>query len=176
MPKDVNQQILDGILRHQHFVRAYENYILKSEILPILNKAKSDMLKKYNDFGKRIGRKKLSKLTKQERAMLGVKMRELDGLIRVANRKISGVMDKRLLPFAKSEQRLYRGLISDAFPIDIGLNRLPLEQLEKLVEEPLGGHKYADRLKKNYGDAVGAMKREIGVAILKGESMEKVTA
>ena len=64
---DVNTKILNALLRQQHFVRAFENHILKHEILPILYKTKKDMLRKFKVYGNRIGRKNLSHLTKLEK-------------------------------------------------------------------------------------------------------------
>ena len=62
MAQDVNTQILNAMLRYQHFIRAFENGVLRNEILPILVKAKRDMVTKFNAFGKQIGVKNLNHL------------------------------------------------------------------------------------------------------------------
>jgi len=171
---DVNTELMNMLLRHQHFVRAYENQLLRDEILPILRQAKIDMTKKFRGFGKAIGRKNLSQLTKTEMAFLQQKIREVEVLISVASSKIQGRLDKNLPKFIKEVEKINVGFLKSALPIAVAFNRIPLERLKKLLDQPLGGEKYAARLKKNYKDAVGIMRREIAIGILGGESIPQV--
>ncbi len=174
MAKDVNTKIADRMLRHQHFIQNYENGVLKNEILPILVKAKKDMVRKFNAFGKRIGRDNLSDLTKAERALLGQKIKELELIIKKATEKIDKTLTKNLSNFSKSEERTYLSILTDAMPIDIAFNTLSLEQLENIIDQPLGGKKYSARLKVIYKESAALINNEITKGIIAGESISKV--
>ena len=171
---NVNDDILNSILRHQHFVRAYENDVLKHKILPILVQAKKDMLKKLKDFGKKIGRKNLSQLTKLEKNLLAQTVKDLDQIIKAANLKITGKLDKEIPKFAKESEKINRMILISALPIKVAFNQVSLDHLKKLIDQPLGGKKYAERFNDNYREAVSEIEKQIGVGIVKGESMLQV--
>ena len=175
MSKDINVDIMNMLLRHQHFVRAYENSILRTEILPILLRAKIDMERRLRSFGKQKGLNNLSKLTKYEKKLLEQKIKEIDLVIKQANDKISGALDKNLSKFAKEVEKINIGFINNALPIAISLNRIPIERLKYIIDQPLGGKKYAKRLEDNYKQAVNIIKREIAIGIASGKSMKQVS-
>jgi SPP1 gp7 family putative phage head morphogenesis protein len=171
---DVNTELMNSLLRHAHFVRAYENDILKNEILPILLRAKIDMVGKFNTMGRKKGMLNLSKLGHRQKQILKQKIEEISLIIETANAKIKGILDKDLVEFAKEVEGINLGFLKTAIPISVAFNRIPLERLKKIIDLPLGGMKYAARLERNYKEAVNVIKREIAAGIVGGESVNQV--
>ena len=167
----INEELRDLILRRSHYIYMFENGMIKDMIEPY-NRAKLDLMAKIaklEDYGQG--------WTLQNRMdRLNSQLREIDVTLKYANDDGIGVVSNYLNEFGQTEKDFYDNLLADKFgTIGIGINRLPIEQIHEIVNTPIGGLKYHERMIKRYDDSMFDIKSNLTQSIIQGEDMAKAS-
>lgn len=172
MPMNINVQLRDFLLKHRHYVARFENGTIGRMVEPY-NRAKTELMTRIadlEDFGQGF--------TLQHRIdRLTARMSEVDAVLQNATDRSIGNLRDDLRQFSSSEADYVNRLLEDRYakPLGVNLVRIPYEQVDRMVEMPLGGLTYAERMRQNYGRAMVDMKAELTQAIIHGQDMAKAS-
>lgn len=167
----INQDLRDLILKRSHMIYMFENGMIKDMVDPF-NRAKTEMMSKIaklEDYGQG--------WTLQYRMdRLNSQLREIDTVLKYANDEGIGIVSNYLNEFGQTEKEFYDNLLADKFgTIGIGINKLPIEQIHEIVNTPIGGLKYHERMIKRYDDSMFDIKSNLTQSIIQGEDMAKAS-
>lgn len=171
MATHINQALADFLLKYQHYVERFSNGTVQSLVEPY-SKAKpiiQNMIKDLEDFG--------TGYTLDWRLQrLQGRLREINMVLKHADDDAITNLTDRLTQYAKKEKVVQESLLGAAFE-QIGLNitRLPVEQLDFIINTPLGGATYAERMLQRYGETTFAIKQRLTQAILNGDDMARAS-
>ena len=165
----INSQFRDFLLKHSHYVYSFENGTINSIVEPYQN-AKSEIIKRVSDledYGQG--------WTLQYRMdRLNARLNEVDMVLKNATQDSIANLSNNLNEFAMSEKDYVETLLSNPFG-QIGINtvRLPYEQIYEIVNTPIGGEMYHERMVQRYGESMRAIKANLTQSVIQGEDMAK---
>jgi len=168
---DVNIELRDFLLRRQHYIHRFENGTIKN-IVKHYHDAKPQIatsLQKLVDTGQGFG-------VQYQITRLQAQLNEIDFVLK--NATVNGITDlsNTLNSFAWNEKEVYEKLLEDKFgKIGIITTRIPLEQINEIIDIPLGGLKYSERMMNNYGKAMIDIRAGLTQSIIQGEDMAKAS-
>lgn len=165
----INEELRDLILRRGHYVWSFENGMIRDMVAPFRN-AKAEIMTKIadlEDYGQG--------WTLQYRLdRLNARLYEIDTILKHANDGGIATVSEYLNEFGTAEKEFYEGLLGSRFgTIGIGIDRLPIEQIYEIVNTPIGGAMYHERMVKRYADAMFDVKTNLTQSIMQGEDMGK---
>lgn len=184
-PQTVNEILHDVILRHRHRTLMLENGIIQ-RITPMLIGVRKDIEQRFQQslsLIQNVQRLAPEQLYRRQAAVEELQLRlasfslQVEDLLRITSTRIEGILTQDLVGIVQAEERLMANLLQRNTPAVVGIkfDALPLEEVIELVQEPLGGKTFAERLQTNYGETVEVMRQQLGQGILLGESMPKLT-
>jgi hypothetical protein len=168
---DLNTEIRDKILIRNHLLQRFENGTIR-DMVGHYNTAKAQVasaLQELVDTGQG--------WTLQYRIdRLNAQMRQIDMILKNANADAVNELSYSLNGLGETEKEFYEKLLSDRLgKVGVEIMRIPFEQVAEMVDTPLGGALYSERMVKNYGDALFQMKNELTQSIIQGEDMAKAS-
>lgn len=163
----VNRKIMDELLKHPHYLQMFENGIINT-LIDHYSQAKIEIvgrLARVEDYGQGYTLDyRLLRLREQ--------LKEIDFVMKNATDSAVADLSYKLNEFGRLEKKYYEKLLSDRLaPIGINLIRIPVEQVNKIINTPSGGALYSDRMYKHYGDNVYVMKNALTQSVIQGEDM-----
>lgn len=170
----LNGRLLAALLRHRHWMLMAENGVVRDVVEPI-RQAKREIAR---TLAERV----------PEEGIMGFRGRRLRALearfeeiIAIAESGSIQEMRRGLQNVSRRESEILTNVLDRQVPDSvksyIGLNFAgpSAEQLQALVEEPLGGTTWARRMERNFGETLQTMKRELGTSIALGEGMPEAS-
>lgn len=164
---NVNQELADTILQHQHYLLAVEQHAIQKMIKPLnvaLKEVKTKMAAVGYDPATFTGRR-LAALEKQ-----------LTGLVETATAMGGETLIDTLGDVIVKENEALTGILRDAipFPVDtmISLERIPLEHVQQMIQTPLGGATLNGRLKTLVAGAGSDVRSALQTAVILGEGVD----
>lgn len=111
----------------------------------------------------------------------GRRLRQLESnivnILDLAMSDAHGVLTQTLGDVIQAENKAITGILKDELPhpVDtmITFGRIPIEHVEQMIDEPVGGVKYTDRLATIKQSAYGDAKASLTTSVLLGEGMHK---
>jgi SPP1 gp7 family putative phage head morphogenesis protein len=167
----INEELIDLILKRSHYIYLFENGMIQDMIDPY-NRAKTELMTRVarlEDYGQG--------WTLQYRMdRLNSQLHEMDMILKNANDDGIATVSNYLNEFGQVENDFYNRLLGDRFGT-IGINTvgLPIQQIYEIVNTPIGGSMYHERMVKRYGDAMFNIKSDLTQSVLQGEDMAKAS-
>lgn len=168
---DVNTQIRNLLLKRSHYVYLFENGTIRKMVAPY-HRAKRELMArvaKLEDFGQGYTvQYRLDRLN----SMIG----EIDNVLKFATMDSINSLSYDLNQFAENEKTYIERLLGSKFnTIGISINRIPIEQVSQIVNTPIGGELYHERMKARYGEGLREVKKELTQSIIQGEDMARAS-
>lgn len=167
----INEELRDLLLKRSHYIHRFENGTA-NDIVEHYSRAKPEIMSKISkleDYG--------SGYTLQYRLdRLNNQFREIDVIVKNATDDAINGLSYELNEFANTEKDYYENLLQDRLkPLNINLTRIPFEHVNEIINTPIGGALYSERMIKRYNDTVFLMKQELTQSIIQGEDMAKAS-
>jgi len=163
----VNQALADLVLQHRHYLLAVEEHAL-AQMGRVFDKAlrevRTAMARAGFDPRTFTGRR-LVRLEKQ-----------LAGMVELSAQAAGGELKATLREIIQAENVAQTGILLDALPkpmeVLISFERLPLAQIEQMIQTPLGGKTLNDRLKTMVAGAADDVRSALATSITLGEGID----
>ena len=147
-----------------------ENGLAKNAIRPI-RKARDEI------------RLRLMQLTIREKAGESISLlrrqslrdleEQLDALIAIAEVESTDIIRAGLRELADAEATFQTGLLERLIPdgIELNLQGVDINRLTAIINQPVGGKMWAERMRRNFGDTLPAMHRSLATSVALGEGI-----
>lgn len=171
VPPTVAKKLQDAYLRHRHFVLMAENSVIK-DLLEPYERARNELIETIRRLAEQDGATSdLSQMLQQRRRQLRAR---IDEILRIAESDTIGTARERLKQFMEKEHQVQANILRREIPNKIGLDLVgpDADRAAHIIESPLGGKRWSDRMADNYGQLRKALKRDLAVSIIEGEGME----
>lgn len=167
--QNINGELMDAILRHRHFLMNVENATIKKLTTPfvrIVSEIEDLLRASFIPDPDRPGRT-------FNRARLSMIRTRILELLSVSELAATQTMQSDLIKIAEAEAAVQGRILRRVIPSGIELNLMgpDVQRMAAIVGRPLGGLRFADRIRKNYGELASAMQTSLGVSIGLGEGM-----
>lgn len=171
IPPGVNGALLDAILRHRHYLLRAENGLVRQVVAPLREARRSitaelARLAELEEAAitnlRLVRRERLTQLLTRVDEALAVAMTESQ---RIASAGFLGLAGREV----EIQANLLRRLIPNAISLD--LTGLDLNMLAAMLEEPLGGLRYAQRFQRNWGELTLQMQTDLAASVALGEGI-----
>lgn len=178
MAVDIATRIANATMRHAVFIERLENGTLK-RVLTALLQSQREILRliRANYEGIPSGTDELQALSPVQLARLDAISQQIESILRVSRELTDELIRGDLTDFANAEGQMLVDIINRQIPpsleLQLRFDRLPLGSIERMVNTPLGGEIFAERLLRNYGDAVGRIKATLTDALIQGETIQQ---
>lgn len=167
MPEDVNIEFRDFLLRNSHYVQRFENGTIE-EITKHYRAAKQKIVRQIADlelWGP--GPTRQWRLQRLQNIM-----NEMQVVLDIANSDATSTLTSHLNEFAVAQSELVGNKLAEIMGrVNIGINRLPAAHVFAMIEQPMLGEIYGDRMLWNNAEAVRAIRGRLAQAIIIGEDM-----
>jgi len=177
-PEDVNTAIAIAFLRHMLFVEKLENGALKRFLKALLDTQK-EIISILNANYSAIpgGTDNFQALTSLQIQRLEGINRQIAIILETSRMTIEQAIKLELMDFAQQEGSLLIEMINQQIPPKAGLvlrfDPVSFADVERMVNTPLGGLTYSERLIRNYGDAVDRIKGALTESLMQGETVRQ---
>ena len=156
MAESVNTNIANAILRHLTYLNRLENGSIrniKKELKTSLDNIE-EILKSNSDFIE-TGSDQVNALTDNQRRKLENLSDEIRRVLLGTSVRIDSELTDQLTDFVNAESEMITNIVNRQIPpsLNVGLqfNRLSLAQVDAIVNTPLGGATYNERLANSIG-------------------------
>ena len=169
-PGTVNGRLLEAVLRHRHFILRVENGVIRDLLVP-LKDAQQEILAQ------------LARIAASDDAMTDFALLRVSRL-REMNRRIEAALQfslrdvltrsaRNFADFAEREVEIQAAFLRRHIPKGISLDLIgpDARRLEAMISEPLGGARWANRIRQNYGELSLRMQRSLGTSVALGEGI-----
>lgn len=178
MAVDINTRIATAITRHMTFIERLENGALKRLLTELVRSQKEIVsLVRANMPGIPAGTDELQTLTPVQVARLQSISQQIDETLIASRQIFEDALKSDLSEFVNSEGEMLVNIINRQIPpsteIALRFDRLPLGSIERMINTPLGGEVYAERIIRNYGEATSRIKAALTDALIQGESVQQ---
>lgn len=170
-PGGVNGALQSSMLRHRHFLLMAENGVIREMAAPIREARKSLLATIARTAERHDALGNLGLMMDQRRRFLFARVNEINDLARVDS---TAVLRQRLTELAQKEQEIVANALRRDIPNAVTLDLVgpDLGRLRALVEQPLGGARFADRFVSNFGEMSKQMRTSLGTSFVLGEGMD----
>jgi len=167
----INSQLRDFLLKRSHYVYSFENGAINDIVQPY-NNAKAEIMKSITDledYGQ-------GWTLPYRMDRLNARVNEIDMVLKNATQDSIANLSDSLNTFAMSEKDYVETMLSNPFgQIGINITRLPYEQIYEVVNTPIGGAMYHERMAQRYGEAMFNIKSNLTQSIIQGDDMAKAS-
>jgi len=167
--KPINNELADLLLKRPHYIHMFENGTIQN-LITHYNTAKGELLSKIQrleDVGQ-------GYTLPQRLEMLNSRVREIDAVLKNATNDSINEFSYDLHQFAGIERDFYRDMLSGVMkPIGVNIVDIPLQHVVEMVETPIGGLLYSERMIQRYAESVWNIKQELTQSLIQGEDMAK---
>jgi SPP1 gp7 family putative phage head morphogenesis protein len=181
MPENINTRLGNTTLRHMSFLTRLENGAIR-KLIATMKQAQKDIreIVLVQPFGNLVrGTDDLQALSAGQLRQLDNIQKEIDTVLAVTNRTLTGQLGRELEDFATVEGEMLVSLLNRNIPPSAGLqlqfNRLPIEDIERLVNTPLGGVRFADRINENIRLASGRIKAAMALGMTQNQTIKQIS-
>ena len=169
-PGTVNGKLLEAVLRHRHYLLRVENGVIKN-LLGALRKAQVEILGQ------------LSRIAASEDALSDftllrvARLREMESRIQSALQSALGDVLHRssedFLDVAFREVEIQNAFLRRYIPNGISLDLIgpDADRLAAIINQPLGGIRWGDRMRSNFRGLELEMRRSLGTSVALGEGI-----
>lgn len=164
----LNAKIVDALLRHRQMLIRAENGIVADTTAP-LKAALRAIEKEIASLAPR----DLTPLNTLRAERLAVLRDRLNHLLAIGSTQSWAALRTALRQIVKTEHQAQANILQRLLPDQITLDLVGPDEarITAMLDQPLGGKLYADRLRANYGETTQAMSRELATSIAQGEGM-----
>ena len=169
-PGNVNGRLVEAVLRHRHYILRVENSVLVKLLQPFRD-AQAEILSQLARLGAREGA-----LT-DFRLFQAARLREMEVRIQAALQFALGDMlrfsSEDFLAMATREIQIQNAFLRRYIPKGISLDLAGPDvlRLEAIVNQPLGGLAWGDRMRRNLQHLNFGMQRSLSLSVALGEGM-----
>lgn len=160
---NANTEFLTAFLRHRHFLARVENKISGRALVPIRS-ALSQIQKRLANQDKNplsdFSQRRLTRLNQQFTALLGIGMSKSQQRMR---EDISSLIEQE----HKQLATMHQNIMTVHIPLD--LSEPSLLEIEAMMNTPLGGRRWTERMQSNFGESVQTMQRSLAESMGMGE-------
>lgn len=166
----VNGRILSAILRHRHFLLQAENSVVR-DFVEAIREARDNVTGELAKMAAREGAE--SDLSELRRSRLEQLQRQFEAILSSAETDSLRTFQRRLEQLGAREQEIQANLLRRAIPDGIHLDLVgpDIDRVRAIVEQPLGGVRFAERFRRNFGEMVPRMKRSLTTSMALGEGI-----
>lgn len=176
MADSVNTNIANAVLRHLTFLERLENgsirnirSVLRENLVQI-----ESALKANSDFIE-VGSDGVNALTDSQKRKLENLAGEIRGILGRTSAEINNELAEKLTEFVNTEAEMVSGIINRQIPpslnVTLQFNRISIRQVDAIVNTPLGGATFSERLAKSLGDSAFRVKEVLTASIIQGETV-----
>lgn len=171
LPPSINGEILDRLLRHRHYLLMAENGVIRDAVEP-LREAVDEI---EETLARLVEGDAVSDFSALRRQRLGILRRRLNQTIRAAEASTREAIDAGLLRLSGREVEFQHNMLRDTVPSGIELDLVgpDTERLRGIIESPLGGRLYSERLRENFGALTADMSRSLTTSVALGEGIDE---
>ena len=163
----VNQALADLVLQHRHYLLAVEEHAL-AQMGRVFDKALREV------------RTTMARVGFDPRTFTGQRLvrleKQLAGMVELSAQAAGGELKATLREIIQAENVAQTGILLDALPkpmeVLISFERLPLAQIEQMIQTPLGGKTLNDRLKTMVAGAADDVRSALATSITLGEGID----
>lgn len=165
-----NGELMSAILRHRHMLLRAENGLTKSVVKPIRAARDEIRLRLLQLATRENAGESISELRRQSLRDLE---EQFDVLIAVAEVESTDALRAGLRQFADAETAFQTGLLERLLPagLDLNLQGVDIGRLAAIIDQPIGGKMWAERMRRNFGDTLPAMRRSLATSVALGEGV-----
>lgn len=179
-PEDINTRIALSYLRHMVFVERLQNGALKRFLRALLDTQKEIIgILNVNYPSIPSGTDALGALTATQIQRLNNINQQISVILEASKVTVEHAFKLELEEFAAKEGPMLINLINGQIPPSTGIalrfDPVSFGDVERMINTPLGGMTYSERLAKNYGDAVGRIKASLTDSLMQGETVKQAT-
>jgi len=180
MPGNLSTRLSDAQMMHLRFLVRLENGTIK-RIIKALKETRKEIINilNRNEAFIKTGTDAFQTLTQTQINRLNSIMQEIDDVLTISRLKMTDTLSKELIAFAQAEMKMIISISNAALPISSGaqlsFDEIPLDIVAQMVDTPLGGERFADRLIKNYGDAVARIRASITNSVIQGRTIAQAS-
>ncbi|MEE8551452.1 MAG: phage minor head protein [Gemmatimonadota bacterium] len=169
-PGTVNGKLLEAVLRHRHYLLRVENGVIKN-LLGAFREAQVEILGQ------------IARIAAAEDALTDfgllrlARLREMESRIQSALQGALGETLRRssedFLDVAMREVEIQNAFLRKHIPDGISLDLIgpDADRLAGIINQPLGGIRWGDRMRRNYGEMALEMRRSLGASVTLGEGI-----
>ncbi|MFH1623578.1 MAG: phage minor head protein [Pseudomonadota bacterium] len=163
---DINTQLRNQILRQAHYIRRFENNAIQQVVQPFMEAkailhARMAQAELWSGFTREWRMQRLQNMVD-----------EINVVLDAATSSSVANLIGQLNEFAAVQAGLAEGPLADVLGrVGIVLNRLLAEQIFALVEQPMLGELFGDRMLWHNAEAVRAIRGRLAQAVITGEDM-----
>ena len=179
-PEDINTRIALSYLRHMVFVERLQNGALKRFLKALLDTQKEIIsVLSANYPGIPTGTDTFGALTQAQIARLNNINQQITVILEASKVTLEHAFRLELEEFAAREGPMLINLINGQIPPSTGIvlrfDPVSFADVERMINTPLGGMTYSERLARNYGDAVSRIKASLTDSLMRGETVKQAT-
>ena len=160
---NANTDFLNAFIRHRHFLARVENRIARQTQAP-LKSALNEVVKRLKDQSNNPlsdwSLNRLDRLNDQFTTLLGIGTS-------AAQEELRGALTDVIITEHKVLSRMHKDILTVNIPFD--LSEPSIEEIDRMATAQLGGTRWSDRMVKNYGESVVAMRQSLAVSMALGE-------
>lgn len=165
----VNEELRDLLLKRSHYVQMFENGTVK-EVIQYYHTTKAELMRRVarlEQYG--------TGFTLQYRLdRLNSQIQEIDTILRNATDDAIRDFSYNFNGFANDQNEFTQGILRDNFgKINVNISSIPLQHVVEIVNTPIGGATYAERMINRYGEDLFLIKQELTQAVIQGQDMAK---
>lgn len=165
----VNGELLERLLRHRHYLLMAENGVVRDAVEPLREAVDEieDTLIRLAD------RESLSDFSEFRGARRRELRDRLQTIIATAEPATREAIDEGLRRLAETEAKTQARILRETLPsgIELNLTGPDTERLAAIIAQPLGGKRYADRMRANFGQLTESMQRSLATSVALGEGI-----
>ena len=176
MAESINTNIANAVLRHLTFLERLENGSIRNIQSVLRNNLKEieSALKANSDFIE-VGSDGVNALTESQERKIENLANEIRGILGRTSAEINNELAEKLTEFVNEEAEMVSRIVNRQIPpslnVSLQFNRLPIRQVDAIVNTPLGGATFSERLAKSLGDSVFRVKAVLTNSIIQGETV-----
>lgn len=169
----INDELMDRLLRHRHFLLMAENGLVRDVVEP-LRQAKRDIAEALANLHREVGPGPEGAIRQQTLQQM---RRRIDDILSPVRAQAAGITRSGLEEMARREaeiqSNILRSTLPDAAAGLISLGTPNAERVQRMVETPLGGKVWSERMTENFGQLTRQMRRELATSVALGEGMDR---
>lgn len=169
---DINDRLMERILRHKHFLLMAENGLVRDMVGP-LREAKREITEQLANLHREVGPGPEGAITQQTLQRM---RRRIDDLLAGVRAQTAGITREGLEELARREAEIQANIMRSVLPEAVtGLMTFEgatADRVRRMVETPIGGKVWSERLTEAFGQTTRQMKRELATSIALGEGMD----
>lgn len=166
----INQQLAELLLQHQHYLLRVESGVVREMQQPFLTA--------LEEVEERLSKALKSGTLGNFSAQRSIRLqRELSALLAASAADSGRGLITRLEEVIQAENEAVTGIFKDTmpYPVDtlVNFERVPLETVQAMIQEPVGGKTLNGRLVTLQDNAADRVKTSLATSIILGEGAEK---